>query len=41
MAQAKSKSAVRYNRRELNWLLDGLSIEKAQAHKEVRVEKVV
>ncbi|NLY74437.1 MAG: IS66 family insertion sequence element accessory protein TnpB [Firmicutes bacterium] len=29
------------NRRELNWLLDGLSIEQAQAHKEVKVEKVV
>lgn len=29
------------NRRELNWLLDGLSIEQSQAHKEVRVDKVI
>lgn len=28
-------------RRELNWLLDGLSIEQTQAHKEVHFEKVI
>lgn len=34
-------SLLDINRRELNWLLDGLSIEQTQAHKEVKVEKVV
>ena len=29
------------NRRELNWLLDGLSIEQSQAHQKVKTDKVI
>lgn len=39
--ESSSPSSMQIGRRELRWLLDGLSLHQGKAHPEVKVSKVV
>lgn len=39
--ESSTSSAMQIGRRELRWLLDGLSLQQRKAHPEVKVSKVI